>query len=168
MQDFQGRLRTEPIHPITEKLHGSGLVEATGFPIAVQALELMIECINHYNPDTKHILLPDQTVLISVDRQAVVNYLQIPEREEFSALTIGGAMLEFSLKKMVWWKEIMNSWFQKPRGAKSKVPKTLFGTDLKPEIVDILVLLHRLKGEVEAFNFIEKYFFLVQFICSDT
>ena len=62
----------------------------------------------------------------------------------------------------------MQSWFQKPRGAKSKVPKTLFGTDLKPEIVDILILLHRLKGEVEAFNFIEQYFFLVQVICSDT
>ena len=76
-------------------------------------------------------------------------------------------MLEFSLKKMVWWKEIMKSWFQKPRGAKSKIPKTLFGTDTKLEIVDILVLLHRLKGEVEAFNFIEQYFFLVQVICSD-
>ena len=68
-------------------------------------------------------------------------------------------MSEFSLKKMVWRKEIMRSWFQKPRGAKSKVPKTLFGTDLKPEIVDILVLLHRLKGEVEALNFVEHYFF---------
>ena len=60
----------------------------------------------------------------------------------------------------------MHSWFQKPRSAKSKVPKTLFGTNLKPEIVDILVLLHRMKGEVEALNFIEQYFFLVQVICS--
>ena len=64
-------------------------------------------------------------------------------------------MSEFSLKKMVWRKEIMRSWFQKPRGAKSKVPKTLFGIDLKPEIMDILVLLHQLKGEVEALNFVE-------------
>ena len=63
---------------------------------------------------------------------------------------------------------MMQSWFQRPRGAKSKVPKTLFGTDLKSEIADILVLLHRLKGEVEAFNFVEQYFFLVQVICSDT
>ena len=53
----------------------------------------------------------------------------------------------------------MQSWFQKPRSTKSKVPKTLFGTNLKPEIVDILVLLHRLKGEVEALNFIEQFFF---------
>ncbi len=56
----------------------------------------------------------------------------------------------------------------KAKGAKSKVPKTLFSTDLKPEIMDILVLSHRLKGEVEAFNFVEQYFFLVQIICSDT
>ena len=62
----------------------------------------------------------------------------------------------------------MRSWFQKPWGAKSKVPKTLFGTNLKPKIMDILVLLHRLKGEVEALNFVEHYFFLVQIICSDT
>ena len=55
MQDFQRRLRTKPIHPITEKLQGSGLVEATGFPVAVQAPELILECINHYNPDTKKI-----------------------------------------------------------------------------------------------------------------
>ena len=77
-------------------------------------------------------------------------------------------MSKFSLTKMVWRKEIMKSWFQKKRGAKSKVPKTIFSIDLKPKIVDILVLLHRLKREVEAFNFVEKYFFLVQIIFSDT
>ena len=64
-------------------------------------------------------------------------------------------MSKFSLNKMVWNKEIMRSWFQKPQGAKSKVPKTLFDTDLKPKIVEILVLLHRLKGEVETLNFVE-------------
>ena len=107
-------------------------------------------------------------VLISIDRKVVVNYLRILEREEFSNLTMGGAMSEFSLKKMVWRKEIMQSWFQKPRGAKRKVTKTFFGIDLKPEIVDILILLHRLKGDVEAFNFVDQYFFLVQVICSNT
>ena len=75
MQDFQRRLRTEPVHPIIERLKGSGLVEAARFPVAVQAPELILECINHYNPDTKQILLPDQSVLISIDRQAEVNCL---------------------------------------------------------------------------------------------
>ena len=101
MQDFQRRLRAEPVHPIMKKLWGSRLVEAAGFPVAVQALELILECINHYNPDTKQILLPDQIVLISIDRQVVVNSLQILEREEFSDLMMGGAISKFSLKKMV-------------------------------------------------------------------
>lgn len=78
MQDFQRRLKTDPIHPITEKLRVSGLVEVAGFPIAVQAPELIVECINHYNLDTKQILLPNQTVLISIDHQAIVNCLPIP------------------------------------------------------------------------------------------
>jgi hypothetical protein len=62
---------------------------------------------------------------------------------------------------MVCRKEILKSWFQKPRGAKGKLPKTLFGADLKLEIIDILVLLHRLRGEEDALNFMESFFFLV-------
>ena len=132
INDFQRRLRVEPIHPIIEKLRDSGLVEAAGFPVAVQAPELIYECINHYDLDTQQIILPDSTVLISINRQTVVNYFRIPEREEFSNLIVSGAMSELSTKKMVWRKEIMHSWFQKPWGAKSKVPKTLFSTNLKP------------------------------------
>ena len=82
-------------------------------------------------------------------------------------LIVFDAVSEFSAKKMVWQKEIMHSWFPKPRGAKSKVPKTLFGTDLKPKIVNILVLIYRMKGEVEALNFLE-YYFMVQVICPGT
>ena len=63
----------EPIHPIIEKLQGCGLVEATRFPVAVQAPKLIVECINHYNPDTKQFFLLDQMVLISIDRKVVVN-----------------------------------------------------------------------------------------------
>ena len=35
MEDFQRRLGAEPIHPITEKLRDSGLVEAARFLVAV-------------------------------------------------------------------------------------------------------------------------------------
>ena len=53
MQDFQRRLREKHVHPITKKLQGSGLVEAAGFLVVVQAPKLILECINHYNPDIK-------------------------------------------------------------------------------------------------------------------
>ena len=99
--------------------------------------------------------------MISINHQTVVNYFKVPERDEFSNLIVSSTVSKFSMKKMVWRKEIMHSWFQKLQGAKSKVPKTLFGTDLKPKIVNILVLIHNMKGEVEALNFLEYYFFMV-------
>ena len=46
--------------------------------------------------------------------------------------------------------------------------ETFFRTNFKLEITNILVLLHRLKGEVEYLNFIDQYLFLVQVIWSDT
>lgn len=61
----------------------------------------------------------------------------------------------------------MKTWFQKPRISNSNVPKTLFDLDLKPKIIDILVLIHRLRGEEEALNFVEQFFFLVQVIYVD-
>lgn len=144
-----------------EKLRESGLVEAATFPMAVQAPELIYECIAHYNPETKQIVLPNDNILLSIDRETIVNCLRIPEREEFSNLSFSIAVTEFSDRKMVWRKEILKNWFQKPRGARGKLPKSLFGVDLKLEIVDILVLLHRLRGEEDALNFMESYFFLV-------
>ena len=60
-------------------------------------------------------------------------------------MIVGGVVLKFSVKDS----------------------KTFFGIDLKPKIIDILVLLYRLKGEVKALNFVEQYFFLIQEICLD-
>ena len=53
MMDFQRRLRDKHMHPIIEKLKGSGLVKATSFPIVVHALELIFKYISHYNLETK-------------------------------------------------------------------------------------------------------------------
>lgn len=45
------------------------------------------------------------------------------------------------------------------------MPKTLFGTNLKRDIVDILSFLLRIKGKEEILELIEHHFFLVQAIC---
>jgi hypothetical protein len=66
-------------HPITEKLRDSGLVEAAVFPSTVQAPELINECITHYNPETKQIVLPNDDVLLSIDWETIVSFLRIPE-----------------------------------------------------------------------------------------
>lgn len=55
----------------------------------------------------------------------------------------------------------MKTWFQKPANSKGKVPKTLFRSDLKLEITNILLLIHILQGEEEALNFVEQFFFII-------
>lgn len=62
--------------------------------------------------------------------------------------------------------DILATWFQPPKRTKSKLPKSLFGTSMKREIVDFLVLLVRIKGHEEVLNFIKHHFFLVQTICA--
>ena len=79
MANFQKRVKFEHFHPITKKLRGCGLVKATSFPVAIQALKLIYECIHHYNLETKQIVLPNDTILISIDRQMVVNFLHVPD-----------------------------------------------------------------------------------------
>lgn len=58
-----------------EKLQDIGLVEATCFPIVVQAPELNYDCITHYNPDTKKIMLPNENVLLSIDQETIISFL---------------------------------------------------------------------------------------------
>ena len=70
---------------------------------------MIYECINHYNLDARKIVLPDNIVLISIDRKIMVNCLQVLEQEEFLDLTIGGVVSKFSMKKMIWRKENMQS-----------------------------------------------------------
>ena len=129
MQDFQNIVRLEHIHPIIEKLQGCGLVELVDFLVVVQALELIYECMNRYNMDTRQIVFSNDTLLIFIDRQTMVNCLKILEWEDFLDLKIGGVVSKFFVKKMVQRKDIMQSWFLKPQSAKSKVPKNLSATN---------------------------------------
>ena len=77
------------------------MVEVAGFLVAVQSQELIYECIHHYNLETKKIVLPDDTILILIDRKIVVNCLCVPEKEEFFDLIVGGVASEFLAKKMI-------------------------------------------------------------------
>ena len=47
------RLNSQPIHSSTHKLKVKELVEAAGFPMIVHALELVRECIERYDLETK-------------------------------------------------------------------------------------------------------------------
>ena len=57
---------------------------------------------------------------------------------------------------------------QIPKSNKSELPKNLYGTNLKKEIVDILVPLHQLKGKEDVLNFVEHYYYLMQVVCAES
>lgn len=71
LTDFEKGVIVMNAHPIIDKLWGKGLVEAIGSPIVMQGLELISECIAHYNLDTKKILLLNDNVLLSIDWEMI-------------------------------------------------------------------------------------------------
>lgn len=160
-------LNSQPIHPITQKLKQSGLVEAVTFPMDVQAPELVRECIKRYNLETKQILLPDQSILLSINKALMQSAFGIPVKEEYCDIDVSSSTSMFNKKKTLRREDMQRTWFQTPCSKKSKMPRTLFGTNLRREIVDILALLLRLKGKEEILDFIEHHFFLVQAICAE-
>lgn len=78
--DLHRRLNSEPLHPIARKLKESGLVEA------VQALELILECIARYDPSTHRIKMPNNQVLLTIDRKTMENCFRLPAREVFNEM----------------------------------------------------------------------------------
>ena len=81
--DLHRRLNTHPIHPITQKLKESGLVLVIGFPMAMQVPIFLKECVEIYNPETKYILLPSQSILLSVNKELMQSTLEIPVKKEY-------------------------------------------------------------------------------------
>lgn len=97
--DLHRRLNSQPIHPITQKLKESGLVEAAGFPMAVHTLELVKECIERYNPKTKQILFFDQSILISINKALMQSAFGIPVKEQYCDVDFGSSVSMFNEKK---------------------------------------------------------------------
>lgn len=81
--DLHKRLNSQPIHPITQKLKESGLVEVVGFLMVVHAPELVRECIKRYDLEMKQILFPDQSILISINKALMQSAFDIPIKEEY-------------------------------------------------------------------------------------
>lgn len=51
--EFWGKVNKQPKHPITQKLVESGLIQYVGFLVIVYYIELILGCINRYNPNIR-------------------------------------------------------------------------------------------------------------------
>ena len=134
--------------------------------MVANAPELVRKCIERYDLETKQILFADRSILISINKALMQSVFNIPIKEEYCDIDFGSFASMFNEKMTLRWEDMQRTWFQTPHSKKRKMPKTLFGTNLKKEIVDILTLFLRLKGKEEILEFIEHHFFLVQAICA--
>ena len=119
-----------------------------------------------YQNETKQILLPDQSIMLSVNKELMQSAFSIQVKEEYWDIDFSSFPSMFNEKKTLRREDMQRTWFQTPHSKKSKMPMTLFRTNLKREIVDILAMLVRLKGKEEILDFIEHHFYLVQAICA--
>lgn len=111
-------------------------------------------------------MFPDQYILISINKALMQSMFGIAMKEQYSDVDFGSSTSMFNEKETLRWEYIQSKWFHTTHSKKRKMLKTLFSTNLKREIVDMLVLFLRLKGKEEILEFIEHHFFLVQEICA--
>lgn len=82
-----------------QKIKESGLVEGAIFLMAVHALKLVRECIKRNNLDTKQILFPDQSILISINKALMQSMFYIPMKEEYCDVDFDTSTSMFNEKK---------------------------------------------------------------------
>lgn len=64
--------------PITRWMMRNGIVQAVGFPPAMECAELMVECAIHYNAQEREIVAPDGRVLAHLGELAIQETFGIP------------------------------------------------------------------------------------------
>lgn len=82
MKKFQGPLYTNTPTRISKKMIKSGVIQAAGFPLAIQCNELIVECARHYDTNTKQIKTSDGKVLAFLSETAIHEAFNIPEPKD--------------------------------------------------------------------------------------
>lgn len=104
--------------------------------------------------------------MLSINKELMQSTFGIPVKEEYCGVDFSSYASMFNRKKTLRREDMHRTWFQIPCGKKNKMTRTIFRTNLKREIMDILALLLRLKGKEEILDFTKHHFFLVQVVCA--
>ena len=99
--DLHQSLNSQPIHPITQKIKESGLVEVARFSMVVQAPKLVSEFIERYNLETKKILLPNQSILLSINKALMQSTFGVLVKEEYHEIDFSSSTSMFIEKKIL-------------------------------------------------------------------
>ena len=137
--------------PIYQKLASSGFLEVVVFPLAIECPELVVECANHYDPNTRCIKEFSGEVLVRISETSVSSALRIPHKEPYEPWTFEKPEHLYCDRKKNYDSVVAQTWLLRPAEGGSRFPKPLTIEHFIKEIVDIMLLLNRVKGNARAF-----------------
>lgn len=74
-------------------------MQVAGFLMVIMAPELIRECIEKYNPQTRQILFHDQSVFLSIDKALIQSAFGILVKDVYCDIDFGTSASMFNEKK---------------------------------------------------------------------
>lgn len=127
-------------------------MEATTFPLSIECPELVVECANHYDLNTRCIKKPSGEVLVRICRTSASATLRIPHKEPYEPWTLEEYEHLYHDGKKNYDKIIAQTWLLRPAEGGSRLHKPLTIKHFIKEIADIVLLLNRIKDNDHAFH----------------
>ena len=130
----------------------SGLLEVATFSSAIGCPKLVVECENHYDPNSRCIKKISREVVVRINRVSVYSTLKIPHKEPYEPWTFKEAKCLYADRKKNYDSIVAQSWLLKPFEGGSRLPKPLTIEHFIRDIVEIVLLINRVKGNDHAFH----------------
>lgn len=99
-----------------------------------------------------------------MNQEKIVSVFRILERDAYFEFTPSLFVTRFLEKADKHRNAIFRSWLIKPQRGGSRLPKSLNRDHVKPYIRDLIVLLHKVKGVVDSYLFMEWMYHFIQVI----
>lgn len=155
LEEFKKRMYGHGGHiptPIARMMMQNGIVQATGFLLAKDCVELIVECALHYNAQSREIIAPDGRALANLSELSIQETFGIPSHSKTTYKTKEQAKRVYDSQSELCAVNVNKSWLDKKR-PQGKIPKHLPRPYFKEEYGDIILLLNRIMGSPEGAPF---------------
>ncbi|GLJ40667.1 hypothetical protein SUGI_0839700 [Cryptomeria japonica] len=142
---------------------GSGLIEAVAFPPAIPCPELVLECISRYDPISETIRRDNGETLLAINHRVISSIFRLPDYQ-FLNFSLTQLITEFNVDRTGHRNIVEKYWLKVPQRGGSRLPKNPNKNHMLPHIHDVMLLLHRVRGSMEAYSFDDWIYCYVQLV----
>lgn len=149
-----------------EKILKSSLVEVDAFLIVTPCSDLVMACMNRYDTENRCIKTSNGELLVSINREIVMVAMGIMHKDKYEDFTIGNSYAYFLEKKTKYRSVIARNLLLKVQKGGSQLPKPLTREHFIIEVLDIVILMNRVKGNSHSFYWEDWMYFFIQVLLS--